>query len=120
MKTCTCKSNIIQPDTQCLICAEKHFSGAYKLHTEAHYTAINRHAVIGDLKLCADHLDRDYPAFADKIRELRHKISYRREKETDSNIFPEKARLSGDSLVKITHDILFSAEGPAPRPGYRR
>ncbi len=83
-KTCTCKSNLIQPDTQCLICAEKHFSGAYKLHTEAHYTAINRHAVIGDLKLCADHLDRDYPAFADKIRDLRHKISYRREKETDS------------------------------------
>lgn len=81
---CTCNSNLKQPDTQCLICAEKHFSGAYKLHTEAHYTAINRHAVIGDLKLCADHLDRDYPAFADKIRDLRHKISYRRERDTDS------------------------------------
>ena len=81
---CTCKNNLKQPDTQCLICAEKHFSGAYKLHTEAHYTAINRHAVIGDLKNCADHLDRDYPGFAERIRELRHKISYRRERDTDS------------------------------------
>ena len=84
MPTCSCTSNAIKPDTPCVICAEKHFAAAMQLHLEAFYTAQNRHRVLGNLSNAEEHLVTDHPGLAQRIRDLRHLIHYRREKDTDS------------------------------------
>ena len=74
--------HVIRPDEPCLFCAEKHFTEAFSLHNEGGYSAINRHAVMGALVLAQWHCYKDHKSIAEKLRNIRHYIQNRREKET--------------------------------------
>jgi hypothetical protein len=67
------------PDEPCDICAEKHFSEAFRLAFERGYETPNRQIIIGELLLAVRHCYRPHRELAEKLRELRHQIQLRRE-----------------------------------------
>lgn len=57
----------------CAFCADKHFSTAWTLAKETGYEQVNRRWVVGELVLMQWHLNKDYPDFCKKVREIRHR-----------------------------------------------
>lgn len=84
-KKCLCQKHAalvnvsveIQPDDQCVMCAEKHFSAALAMLREPGYTVVDRALIMGDLYAASRHTVRDYPDLAEEFRSLRHLISFR-------------------------------------------
>lgn len=107
---CNCKTrkefdspieHTIRPDEHCLFCAEKHFSEAYALQQECGYNGINRHRIIGALVLAQWHLYEKERELAEHIRNLRHVIQNRRDRDAEElwgNLSEEIGKLIDNEL----------------------
>lgn len=73
----------IYPHDQCVFCAEKHLSYAWRVAKECGYENTNRQCVIGELQATIQHLWIDNRALAEQVRAIRHLIQQRREAEVD-------------------------------------
>lgn len=76
--SCCDKSHSKNPSTQCLSCAEKHYSAAFALYCESGYEAANRHRILGELYCAQLHTSKRWPNISDLFREVRHEIQNRR------------------------------------------
>ena len=75
----SCKKRTKSPETACWECAEKHLGTAYALYAREHgYQNLNRLHYLGELNNAANHLSV-VPAFAEKLRTLRHDIQQDKE-----------------------------------------
>lgn len=75
----------ILPTDECSLCAAKHLATAFVLAQERGYEAVNRAWIVGELCLAQWHLWYDNLKLASNIREIRHLIQQRRERDVDWN-----------------------------------
>ena len=88
-----------RPSTRCVFCAEKHVSTAYALAQERGYEGTNRAWIIGELVLAQWHLAGGEAA--EKLREARHLVQARREKDVDwSGVLVAVADLAAAAAAK--------------------
>lgn len=83
--SCGCKTKHpdgfeTMPREPCIYCAEKHLSTAFALANELGYEKFNRQYIIGELVLAQWHL-KEHILEALKIRDIRHLVQQRKEKE---------------------------------------
>lgn len=71
------------PTDECVFCAEKHLATAYALAQENFYEAKNRDRAIGELCLAQWHIYHLDMEIAKQMREMRHLIQMRKEKEIE-------------------------------------
>lgn len=83
MMPCRCRIeevrlNDIGPYEQCVICSQKHFLAARAAINEPDHgiKEKNHDFAIGELVLAAMHIRQDFPALAQKIRDIRHYVQY--------------------------------------------
>lgn len=114
------------PDGPCPTCGEKHFATAFALSEEFGYVPVNRQRIVGELVCAAWHIYRDFPAIAEKLRDLRHKVQARREPSAEEwrevcTLFevllkPDPARdaCSGRIFTDFDRTIWIISNVPAP------
>lgn len=78
---------IKQPEEPCVKCAEKHFSTAYALFCECGYIGTNRYRIIGELVLSAWHIWQTDRSIAEMLRNIRHSVQERKEKEVTAEMW---------------------------------
>ncbi|MBO4304856.1 MAG: hypothetical protein J6A21_09760 [Lentisphaeria bacterium] len=74
----TAEDGIKSVEESCMICAQKHFTAAWRALKELGYelNETNHDFAIGELGLAAGHLRNEFPLLAGKVREMRHHVQY--------------------------------------------